>query len=158
MSIERWQSVIDEALQKALENGELSNLPGAGKPLNLRRDSFVPDDMQMAYKIMRDNEIAPDWVMMGKELTQQENKLRDHIRAAVRTYQTALAESERAVPGQVAAYRQNAEAQWQAAQRSIQALADQYNDRVLTYNLKVPPGIPHRRRFDFALEIAQARK
>jgi hypothetical protein len=152
---QKWQSLIDEQIQEVLGDGNAAELPGAGKPLNLNDGAYAPDEMRMAYKIMADNDVLPEWIMMGKELEQGERKLRDRLQAAVSSYRRALVQAER-VPHDAAAYKENAQKTWQAALRTIEALVEQYNEQILNYNLKVPPAIPHRRPFDLEREVDQA--
>lgn len=156
MSLGRWQSAIDKALQDLFDNEDLRNLPGTGKPLNLSKDGNIPSDMRMAYKIMQENDVAPDWIMLRKELEQNEAKLRDRIQRTARNYLSALAGADRVTKDQAAAFRQNAEAQWTSAQKAIDVAVQQHNDRVLTYNLKIPTGVSPRRRFDFLREVDKA--
>jgi len=59
---------IGALLAEAMERGEFDNLEGAGKPLNLENNPFAPDEMHMAYKILKDNGYAPRWIELGKEI------------------------------------------------------------------------------------------
>ena len=80
MGYERWQALIDRQIEEAIKDGRSDHLPGAGKPLNLNQNENVPDELRMAYKILAENELAPDWLMMGQDL----EKLRDKL--IVRTF------------------------------------------------------------------------
>ena len=63
-----WGSYIDRQIRKAMEDGEFDNLPGEGKPLNIEEDENTPDAMRLAFKILKDNDLAPAWIMQGKDL------------------------------------------------------------------------------------------
>lgn len=56
-------SLIDELAERhiriALDNGELENLPGSGKPLYLEDDSQVPQNLRMAYRILKNAGFVP---------------------------------------------------------------------------------------------------
>jgi len=43
--------LAEARILNALEKGELSNLPGEGKPLRLDDDSAVPEELRGAYRI-----------------------------------------------------------------------------------------------------------
>jgi DnaJ family protein C protein 28 len=151
---DRWQSMIDQEIQKMMSVENVEHLPGFGKPLKLDNDTYTPDDMRMAYKIMRDNDIAPEWIALGKDLEAAEQSLHDKLDAVVRSYRGGLADSLRAAPGT----RESIERRWQAAQRTLKTLADKYNAQVGTYNLKVPPTVGQRRIFNLEREIERALK
>ena len=59
-------SVIDEQIKDAMRKGQFANLPGQGKPLKLDDDSNVPSHMRMANKVLRDNDLVPDWMSEGR--------------------------------------------------------------------------------------------
>lgn len=131
----RWQSAIEKAIEEALGDGRAGDLPGAGKPLNLKRDPYTPAEMQMAYDIMQGNGIAPDWMVERQQLDEAEQKLRNRL-AAARSFD---------------------DVRWQRLIREIEVAVKAHNDRVLTYNLKVPPQIGQRALFNLPHEIRRIR-
>lgn len=149
-NLDRWQSEIDREIEKLLEAARREGLPGEGKPLDLREDSTTPDDMRLAYKIMKDHDVVPEWIMLGKELDRAEAALRKRIARVVRDYAIALQGS--GTPKTRQAVGQN----WARERRRLITDAEKYNDRVLTYNLKVPPGIIHRRLLQIEKVLDQA--
>ena len=54
--IDQWAEryIID-----AQQNGELDNLPGSGKPLQLDDDSLVPPDLRAGYRLLRNAGYLP---------------------------------------------------------------------------------------------------
>lgn len=132
---DKWQSYIDRALENIGDDPELS---GKGKPLKLEKDSSVPDEFRSAFKIMKENDIVPEWVMLGKELDATHDKLIKQIKTLHRTYQNQLADAQNEQT------RIAIERNWQAQKQKLQTTVDHYNDKSITYNLKVPTGIPHR--------------
>lgn len=145
---DRWQSLIDRELQKMLENTE--DLPGQGKPLKLDSDASAPDDMRMAYKIMKDNDVVPGWIALGKALEKDKARLQQRIQRAVQQYHTQMSKADNDP------LRDRINAQWQAQQRELQATVDDYNNKILTYNLKIPAGINQRHLLDLQREIQGA--
>src|SRR5688500_10308202 len=81
-NMDKWQRKIDDPLRKIAE--ESANLPGVGKPLNLNNDPFTPDDMRMANKMLKDNDLAPAWITEGRELDALRQKLVEQIHRAAR--------------------------------------------------------------------------
>ncbi len=147
--MERWQSAVEKAIQQALDEGQLTNLPGEGQPLNLNDNPHTPDDLKMAYKLLKDNDLAPDWMQMGRELEDRQGQMRQRLRRAVETYEAAQTDALK---------RAQAEAAWRQAQTKLAADAERYNREVTTYNLKTPPGIAKRPYFDLSAEIRRARQ
>jgi hypothetical protein len=124
-------SVIDEQIQDAMRKGHFDGLPGAGKPLKLDDDPHTPEHLRMAHKLMRDNNIVPDWMAQGKELDAARDQLAAELRRALRLNQ----------PGALAALRE---------------AATKHNRQVLSYNLKVPQGVTHKPIFDIEREARKA--
>lgn len=141
---ERDESWIERLIRKAMEGGAFDRLAGSGEPLQLDDDRHVPSDVRMAHKLLRDNDLAPEWIMLGKELEAQHTAILRALRRAAYVYRRAYRD------------RDQAEARWQAAQTKFRADAERYNRKVLTYNLKVPPGIHHRRQLIVEQEIERA--
>lgn len=132
---DKWQSYIDRALENI---GDDEEIIGKGKPLNLKQDSSVPDEFRSAFKIMKENDIAPDWMMLGKDLDALREKLMKQIKMRYAEYKNGLIRTE------TESARTDVERQWCLQKEKLQALVDGYNDKSVTYNLKVPTGIPHR--------------
>ena len=45
--------LAEQHIKAALEKGELSNLPGSGKPLQLDDDSHVPPELRAGYRLLK---------------------------------------------------------------------------------------------------------
>jgi hypothetical protein len=48
-----WDAIVEAKIAEAQSAGAFDDLPGAGKPLNLDDDRLVPEDVRMAYRILR---------------------------------------------------------------------------------------------------------
>ena len=48
--------IAEERIARAEQAGELRNLPGQGRPLLFEDDSHIPEDMRLAYKILRNSD------------------------------------------------------------------------------------------------------
>jgi hypothetical protein len=73
------RDLVEEQISKARQRGDFDNLAGAGKPLDLEENPFEPAEMRMAYKILKDNDFAPYWIELGKEIDGAIDKLRKEI-------------------------------------------------------------------------------
>jgi hypothetical protein len=65
MSLEKF---IDEQIKKAIAEGEFVNLPGSGKPIDLRPYFETPEDLRMCYSILKQGNFVPEEVELLREL------------------------------------------------------------------------------------------
>ena len=70
-----YQKLVEKKIKEAKERGEFDNLPGQGKPLNLDDDSSVPEDLRLAYKILKNADCLPPEIELRKEIRQMEDML-----------------------------------------------------------------------------------
>ncbi len=68
-------SIAERKIKEALERGEFKDLPGQGRPLELEDMRGVPEDLQMAYKVLKNAGYAPEEVALQKEITRTEDLL-----------------------------------------------------------------------------------
>ncbi|MFN8372337.1 MAG: DnaJ family domain-containing protein [Anaerolineae bacterium] len=152
--MDKWESKIEEAIRQALQDGRTSALPGAGKPLSLDDDAHTPDDMRTAYKIMRDNDVQPEWMMAGKELEEKQRRLLADLKRGFESYRGTLGDIARMTDAARAAERkQSADAAWGRLYRTFTTAIEAYNKQVITYNLKLPPGLPHKAHLNLQREL-----
>jgi hypothetical protein len=67
--------IVEQKIKEAQEKGEFDNLPGHGKPLDLEDDSHVPEDLRIAYKILKNADCLPPELQERKEIRQMEDLL-----------------------------------------------------------------------------------
>lgn len=137
-----WAELADEIIRDAMAKGDFANLPGAGRPLQLPDDSNVPEELRVAHKLLRDNDLAPEWIMDSKALDAALAHMRDVLRRGARAYRMR--------------YDANAPVQWARAQQVFRELAARYNRQALSFNLRVPPGVTHKAQVDVEAEILRA--
>jgi hypothetical protein len=51
--------LIEQRLEDAVSRGEFQNLPGEGRPLELDDDALVPEDLRLAYRILKNAGFVP---------------------------------------------------------------------------------------------------
>ena len=59
--------IAEQRIREACERGDFDSLPGAGKPLELEDDSHIPEDLRMAYKLLKNAGYVPEEVLDRKE-------------------------------------------------------------------------------------------
>lgn len=70
-----FEKIIEERILRAQKEGEFDNLPGAGEPLALSDDSWIPEDLRLAYKILKNADCTPPEIELKKEIMQTETLL-----------------------------------------------------------------------------------
>ena len=70
-----FQKIAERRIQEAMKDGAFDDLPGRGKPLALERDSHVPEDLRMAYKILKNAGYVPPEIALRKEIAKTEELL-----------------------------------------------------------------------------------
>ncbi|MGH7832279.1 MAG: DUF1992 domain-containing protein [Candidatus Binatia bacterium] len=70
------QRVVEEKIREAQEAGAFDNLPGAGKPLKLEDLSWVPEDLRVAYTILKNAHVLPPEVELLKQIRTIEELLK----------------------------------------------------------------------------------
>ena len=51
--------IAERKIAEAIANGDFDDLPGSGKPLELDDDSLVPEELRLAYRILRNAGFVP---------------------------------------------------------------------------------------------------
>lgn len=69
------QKIVEEKIKEAQKRGEFDNLPGHGKPLKIEDDSNIPEDLRLAYKILKNADCLPPELQLKKEIRQMEDML-----------------------------------------------------------------------------------
>lgn len=61
--------IAEEKIREAIERGDLSDLPGAGKPVPDEDDlALVPADLRMAYRVLKNAGYVPEEVRLRREI------------------------------------------------------------------------------------------
>ena len=70
-----YEKIVEQRIKEAMEKGEFDDLPGKGKPLPLEDDSHVPEDLRLAYKLLKNADCLPPELLEKKEILQMEDML-----------------------------------------------------------------------------------
>jgi len=64
-----FSRIAEQRIREAIAKGEFENLPGSGKPLNLEEYFSTPEDLRMAFSILKNANCAPAEVELLKEVS-----------------------------------------------------------------------------------------
>lgn len=70
-----FDKIVEERILDAQRKGEFDNLSGAGKPLDLEDSGSVPEDLRIAYKILKNADYIPPELELKKEIRKTEELL-----------------------------------------------------------------------------------
>ncbi len=70
-----FQKIIEKRIKDAEKRGEFDDLPGSGEPLTLEDDSQIPEDLRLAYKILKNADCLPPELELKKEIRKMEDML-----------------------------------------------------------------------------------
>ena len=48
-----WESLIDQKIREAMEQGEFDDLPGKGEPVDLSENPFEDPELRLAHRMLR---------------------------------------------------------------------------------------------------------
>ena len=132
------QSFIEQKIQQAINEGAFDNLPGAGKPLNLEKNPYTDPSLGLAHDILKNNELAPEWIERDKSIRHGLDQARHQLATAW-----------------VAQQADPAEDIWQAALARFAEQLEKLNRSIDDFNLLAPTLAVHRSRLQFDKELQQ---
>lgn len=120
---------LDEQIRKAIDEGVFNDLPGKGKPIDLRENPFEDPSWRMANRMLRANGFSLPWIETRKEIEA------DYLQAVRELKRSWLwRESKHNDPSSA----MDIEREWcQAAERFKAKILD-LNKRIFNYNLVTP--------------------
>ena len=70
-----YEKIVEQRIKEAMDKGEFDNLPGKGRPVPLEDDSHVPEDLRLAYKLLKNADCLPPELLEKREIFQMEDML-----------------------------------------------------------------------------------
>ena len=70
-----FTAIAERKIQEAIREGLFENLKGRGKPLVFEDETWIPEDLRMAYRILKNANCIPPEIELKKEI----QNLRDLI-------------------------------------------------------------------------------
>jgi DnaJ family protein C protein 28 len=135
-----WDRLVEEKIQKAIEEGVFDDLPGKGRPLNLDEAPFEEPDMRLAHHLLRSSGYTLPWIAERKEI---ENDIRGARSGLLRSWRRHGA----AVPNEWT------QGEWQRAVNAFRRQVEAINARIRDYNLVVPVSAAQRQLLDPEREV-----
>jgi hypothetical protein len=67
--------LAERKIEDALARGELTGLPGEGRPLQLDDDALVPEELRLAYRVLKNAGYVPPEIEARREIADLERLL-----------------------------------------------------------------------------------
>ena len=74
MMLYGFQKIVEERIKMAQREGEFDDLPGAGKPLVFDGGANVPEDLRIAYKMLKNADCLPPEIELKNEIRRTERR------------------------------------------------------------------------------------
>ncbi len=65
-----FEKTVEKIIREAMERGEFDNLPGKGKPIDLTAYFDTPEEVRLAYSILKNAGILPREAELLKEIAE----------------------------------------------------------------------------------------
>lgn len=148
-----WERAVEKQIREAIERGDFENLPGQGKALDLGEDPFTPRDWQLAYKILKDAGMAPDWIEQDKEIRAERRALASLLEERAKWIRERTAKIKTLPPDRMIVEHERLTQAREQTSMHFRARAADLNRQIDTFNLKVPSSRLHHPRIRIEEEI-----
>jgi hypothetical protein len=143
--VDKFERLVDAKIKQGFEEGAFDNLPGKGESLKLDDENpFEDPTLRMGYRLLRNNGFTLPWIQEQKEITQEVERLRAELtRAWTRAERARVAGRD----------RWQTEVYWRKATTAFRQQVAELNERIRSYNFKVPADRFQRLPLDADREI-----
>lgn len=69
--------ISEDRIKKAYQDGDFDNLPGFGKPMQLEDLSGIPEELRMAYKLLKNGGYTQDESLLRQEMMTIEDLIKN---------------------------------------------------------------------------------
>jgi len=73
--MQAFDAIAERRIREAQERGEFDDLPGMGLPMTLEDDTFVPEDLRVAYRLLKNAGFVPPELAAHGEIRELEQLL-----------------------------------------------------------------------------------
>jgi len=70
-----FSKIADRKITEAMMNGEFDNLSGKGKRLELEDETWIPEDLRITYRLLRNAGYVPPEIELRNEIISLKNLL-----------------------------------------------------------------------------------
>jgi DnaJ family protein C protein 28 len=127
---------IEDLIQRAIQEGKFSHLPGKGKPLRLDDNPHADPDWQLAYHLLKENGFSLPWLELRQELESEIEAARQSLKLAWERRQSTAV--HKPLVDKPPFPSSDPEAEFRRALRVFEEQIARINQRIFDYNLQTP--------------------
>ncbi|MCM2533909.1 DUF1992 domain-containing protein [Neobacillus pocheonensis] len=75
--MDMFHIISEDRIKKAYQDGDFDNLPGFGKPMQLEDLSGIPEELRMAYKLLKNGGYTQDESLLRQEMMTIEDLIKN---------------------------------------------------------------------------------
>lgn len=79
-----FSRIAEKIIKQAMEGGSFEDLEGMGRPLDLELDANTPNEWRMAFSLLKNANMAPDWIELDKEIRTELEEARQELRLSMK--------------------------------------------------------------------------
>lgn len=130
--LERWDKVMDELIEEAMRSGKFDNLPGRGKPLNLKKNHFA-QETELAFGLLKNNDYTLPWIAQRREIFDEVALFREGLKQMWADYSAEYQVNQDELAARAL------EAGWRHyLNNEVEAQIQRLNKKISDVNLKQP--------------------
>ena len=126
-----WGKLIEQKIREAQEAGAFDRLPQK-EQLDLTEDNQVPEELRLAYHVLKAQGFAPEWIEQDKELRARLDQARQAVARSWLWYRNQQSQAAGAET------RRLADDEWRRAREKFESAINLLNKEVFNHNLRVP--------------------
>ena len=155
--VRKGENAIEKQIREAIERGDFDRLPGTGKPLDLGENPYTPADWRLAFKLLQDAGMAPDWIELDKEIRRERLTLDAWIKQQVQMQRAQRARASTLPANKLIEARERLADSCEKTCFEYRRRATALNGLIDLFNLKAPRADLHRERLRPDEEIRKFR-
>lgn len=130
-----YRDLVESRIQEAMAAGQFANLRGQGKRQLFNDSDSLAGDQWLGYKILRDGDLLPEWLMLAKDIERAQHRLN-----AIDRRHAELADSARAAGSWEVAFPalMRLRSQFETQGREVRRMQDRFNHDAPSIRLERP--------------------
>ena len=131
-------TLAENRIREAQQQGVFDHLAPKGR-LEFEDESSIPEDMRLALRMLKSQGLTPDWIEQDKHLRQ---KLDDARKALARSWAWRKQKLAQTIDQSERAWING---EWQRARARFDAVVQELNTEIFSFNLRAPSPAVQRR-------------
>jgi hypothetical protein len=142
----KGENAIERQIREAMDRGEFDAPRAKGKPVDLNENPFTPQEWRLAYKVLKDAGLAPDWIEQDKAIRREMDALSLWIVQQAQWHRKQFARMKKLTPRKMIAECERLLGIRERTCETYRQRASALNRLIDTFNLQAPSARLHHAR------------